>query len=73
MAAPNKCPVEVRDRPVRLVEDLLADPELELSVTGACSRVGEQLGINRDTLRGAVMAGGAAAGAALQLFHNLIG
>jgi transposase len=31
---------------------LLADPNLRLSVTGACSRVSEQLGINRDTLRG---------------------
>lgn len=29
-----------------------ADPDLELSVTGACSRVAEQLGINRDILRG---------------------
>jgi transposase len=40
----------MRDRAVRLVEDLLADPDLGLSMTGACSRVGEQLGIN--TLRG---------------------
>jgi transposase len=30
----------------------LADDQLQLSVTGACRRVGEQLGINRDTLRG---------------------
>jgi transposase len=37
---------------MRLVEDLLADPELQLSVTGACRRVSDQLGINRDTLRG---------------------
>ena len=52
MPAPKKYPVEMRDRAIRLVEDLLAEPDLELSVTGACSRVSEQLGINRDTLRG---------------------
>jgi transposase len=52
MPAPKRYPVELRDRSIRLVEDLLADPDLELSVTGACSRVSEQLGINRDTLRG---------------------
>jgi transposase len=42
----------MKDRAIRLVEDLLADPEIEISVTGACSKVGQQLGINRDTLRG---------------------
>jgi transposase len=52
MPAPKKYPVELRDRSMRLVEDLLMDPDLGLSVTGACARVGEQLGINRDTLRG---------------------
>jgi len=52
MPAPKKYPVELRDRAMRLVQDLLADPELQLSVTGACTRVAEQLGINRDTLRG---------------------
>ena len=52
MPAPKKYPDEVKDRSVRLVEDLLADPDLGLSVTGACSRVSQQLGINRDTLRG---------------------
>lgn len=52
MPAPKKYPVELRDRSIRLVEDLLADPDLELTITGACSRVSEQLGINRDTLRG---------------------
>jgi transposase len=52
MSAPMKYPVEMRDRAVRLVEDLLTDSDLQLSVTGACARVGEQLGINRDTLRG---------------------
>jgi transposase len=52
MSAPQKYPPEVRDRAVRLVDDLLADDQLQLSVTGACRRVGEQLGINRDRLRG---------------------
>jgi transposase len=54
MSAPQKYPPEVRDRAIRLVDDVLADDQLQLqlSVTGACRRVGEQLGINRDTLRG---------------------
>ena len=52
MPAPKKYPEEMRDRAIRLVEDLLADPEIEVSVTAACSKVGQQLGINRDTLRG---------------------
>jgi transposase len=52
MPAPRKYPEELKDRAVRLVEDLIGDPDLVLSVTGACGRVGQQLGINRDTLRG---------------------
>jgi transposase len=52
MAAPRKYPDEMRDRAIRLVEDLLADPEIDVSVTAACSKVGQQLGINRDTLLG---------------------
>ena len=52
MLTPRKYPDEVKDRSIRLVEDLLADPDLGLSVTDACSRVSQQLGINRDTLRG---------------------
>src|SRR4051794_30966206 len=52
MPAPKKYPEEMKDRAIRLVEDLLADPEIDVSVTGACSKVGQQLGINRDTLRG---------------------
>jgi DNA-binding protein Fis len=35
-----------------LVNDVLADDQLQLSVTGACRRVAKQLGINRNTLRG---------------------
>jgi transposase len=49
MAAPRKFPNELRERAVRLVADVLDDAG---SVTAACTRVGEQLGINRDTLRG---------------------
>ena len=52
MPAPKKYPEEMRDRALRLVQDLLADPEVEITVTGACLKVGQQLGINRDTLRG---------------------
>ena len=47
MSAPQKFPPEVRDRAIRLVDDLLANDELQLSVTGVCRRVSEQLGINR--------------------------
>ncbi len=49
MAAPRKYPDEVRDRAVRLVLDIA---ESAGSVSGACRRVGEELGINPDTLRG---------------------
>jgi transposase len=49
MSAPEKYPEEVRERAVRLVLDV---EEEAGSVTGACRRVGEQLGINADTLRG---------------------
>ena len=52
MPAPRKYPDELRDRAIRLVQDLLADPEVEVSITGACQRVGAQLGVNVDTLRG---------------------
>src|SRR3954462_14144085 len=52
MAAPRKYPDEVRERAIRLVRDLVdSDDEDGMSVTGACRRVGEQLGINTDTLR----------------------
>ncbi len=51
MPAPKKYPEEMRERSVRLVLDLVEGEEL-VSVTAACVRVGEQLGINRDTLRG---------------------
>ena len=51
LPAPKKYPDEVKDRAIRLVQDLLSDPEVAISVTGACNKVGQQLGINRDTLR----------------------
>jgi transposase len=49
MAAPRKYPDEVRDRAVRLVLDIAKSAG---SVSGACRRIGEELGINPDTLRG---------------------
>ena len=51
MAAPRKYPDEVRERAIRLVRDLVDDPEAPMTTTGACRRVGEQLGINTDTMR----------------------
>jgi transposase len=49
MAAPRKFPDELRERAVRLVLDVEQEAG---SVSGACRRIGEQLGINADTLRG---------------------
>ena len=49
MPAPRKYPDELRDRAVRLVEDIAGDAG---SVTAACRRIGDELGINTDTLRG---------------------
>jgi transposase len=51
MPALRKYPDEMRVRSVRLVLDLVRDED-GLSVSTACRRVGDQLGINRDTLRG---------------------
>ena len=50
MPAPRKHPEELRDRAIRVALDLVEGPE-KLSVNAACKRVGEQLGIIRDTLR----------------------
>ena len=47
MPAPKEYPEEFKDRAIRLVEQVLADPDAEVSITAACSRVGQQLGINR--------------------------
>jgi transposase len=51
MGAPRKYPDEVRDRAVRLVRDLVEEDSAGATVSGACRRVGDQLGINTDTLR----------------------
>lgn len=48
MAAPRKYPEELRERAVRLVRDARSQG----SGKAACRRVGEQLGINAETLRG---------------------
>ncbi|GAA2152588.1 hypothetical protein GCM10009826_11010 [Humibacillus xanthopallidus] len=48
MPAPRKYPEELRERAIRLAVDLRRDPDTK---QGALQRVGEQLGINPDTLR----------------------
>ena len=48
MAAPRKYPEELRERAIRMAVDLRGDPG---TWTGALRRVGEQLGINPETLR----------------------
>jgi len=50
MPALKRYPEEMRERAARLVRDKLADTP-GLSVTRACRLVGEQFGINPDTLR----------------------
>jgi transposase len=49
MPAPKKYPVELRERAIRLAVDARKDP---ITKPGAIRRVGEQLGINVETLRG---------------------
>jgi transposase len=50
MAAPRKDPDELRERAVRLVLDAKAEPGS--SGKNVCKQIGEQLGINPETLRG---------------------
>jgi transposase len=50
MPAPSKYPAEVRDRAVRMVNEKLTN-EPALAVSTACRLVGEQVGINKNTLR----------------------
>src|SRR5207302_920974 len=50
MGAARKYPDELGDRAVRLVLDLVKDQDA--SVTAACRKVGGELGIKADTLRG---------------------
>ena len=49
MVAPRKYPEELRERAVRMAVDARRDP---VTRPGALQRVGEQLGINPETLRG---------------------
>lgn len=51
MPAMKKYPDELRERAVRLVLDARTD---RASARGACPRIGKQLGIPTDTLRGGV-------------------
>jgi len=48
MAAPRKYPEELRERAIRMAIDLRRDPATR---SGALRRVGDQLGINPETLR----------------------
>lgn len=48
MAAPRKYPEELRERATRLAVDARRDPATR---SGALRRIGEQLGINPETLR----------------------
>ena len=50
MGAARKYPDELRERAIRLVLDQVR--EQDASVTSACRKVGAELGINADTLRG---------------------
>ncbi len=50
MSAPRKYPEEMRQRAIRFALDLVDRPE-KTSINASCRRVGEQLGINSDTLR----------------------
>lgn len=49
MVAPRKYPDELRERAIRLTLEARKDPATR---SGACKRIGEQLGINPETLRG---------------------
>ena len=48
MAAPRKYPDELRERAIRMAVDLRRNPATR---SGALRRVGEQLGMNPETLR----------------------
>ena len=48
MAAPRKYPEELRERAIRLAVDARRDP---VTRGGALKRIGDQLGINPETLR----------------------
>ncbi len=48
MAAPRKYPEELRERAIRMAVDARRDP---VTRKGALARIGQQLGINPETLR----------------------
>ena len=48
MAAPRKYPEELRERAIRMAVDARRDPATR---TGALRRIGDQLGVNPETLR----------------------
>ena len=49
MPAPRKYPDELKNRAIRLTLDALADPDRS---RGCLRRVGDELGVNPETLRG---------------------
>ena len=49
MEVPNKCPDELRERATRMAVDARRDPAPR---AGALPRIGKQMGINPETLRG---------------------
>lgn len=51
MAAPRRYPAELRERPLRLAVDARRDP---VTHPGVLTRIGNQLGINPETLRNCV-------------------
>src|SRR5690606_41356624 len=48
MPAPRKYPPELRERAIRMAVDARRDPATR---PGAIARIGDQLGVNRETLR----------------------
>ena len=51
MPAPRKYPQELRERSMRLVQEV-REQDPELSLNAAVVRVGHRVGVNPDTLRG---------------------
>lgn len=51
MPAPRKYPAELRERAMRLVREA-QEQDPELSLNAAVVRIGQRVGVNKDTLRG---------------------